>query len=55
MTKCFVLIQFENSGFDCILSGASLNTLKNNAIRWILKENLPFAFSLPRLIKDNDG
>ncbi|CAF4763572.1 unnamed protein product, partial [Rotaria sp. Silwood2] len=45
---------FENSGLDCLLSGGSMNILKINAMKWIIKENLPFVFNFPRLIRNND-
>jgi hypothetical protein len=32
-----------------------MNILKINAMKWIIKENLPFIFSFPRFIRNNDG
>ncbi|CAF4805137.1 unnamed protein product [Rotaria sp. Silwood1] len=45
---------FENSGLDCLLSGGSMNFLKINAMKWIIKENIPFVFNFSRLIRNND-
>ncbi|CAF1075640.1 unnamed protein product [Rotaria sordida] len=49
------MTMFENSGLDCLLSGGSMNILKMNAMKWIIKENLPFVFNFPRLIRNNDN
>ncbi|CAF4943456.1 unnamed protein product, partial [Rotaria sp. Silwood1] len=45
---------FENSGLDYLLSGGSMNILKINAMKWIIKENIPFVFNFSRLIRNND-